>query len=188
MDAVIFHVKGGHLAVQRFARRALRSFGLTPARFDLMKALGDRGMRQSDLWKRLNVVRSVVCEMVRALGRLGWVARVRAPDSRTWTVRLTKVGRAVFERAYDACVENGNVAVAVDAALCEEHLEIDWEQHRLDIIHSCDTLDAAFRAMPWFRGPDLYLWDPEDYYFMLTDAEDRDGDLPFVDTLDLAEA
>ena len=67
MDAVMFEVKGAHLAMQGFGRRMLRRFGLTPARFDLMNAVAARGMKQSDLWKRLNVVRSVICEMLRSL-------------------------------------------------------------------------------------------------------------------------
>ena len=182
MDAVIFHVKAAHLASQRFGRRVMRKLGLTPARFDLMNALRAGGMKQSDLWKRLNVVRSVVSEMLQALRRLGWVKRVRAPDSRTWLVELTRVGREVFARAYDEWVESGRAALHVDAALCRGHVEGDVDRHRLEIIYGCQTLDEAFRGMPWSRGADdLYVWNPEDYYFWLTDADERDGRLPFAD-------
>jgi DNA-binding MarR family transcriptional regulator len=181
MDAVFFRVKAGHLASQRFGRRLLRASGLTPARFDLMHAIGRRGAKQSDLWKRLNVVRSVISEMLRALGKLGWIARVRAPDSRTWLVRLTRRGRETFERAYDEWVDSGIVKVRVDAALCEGHVELDAEAKRVEVILASRTLDAAFRAIPRFRGPDLYFWDPADYYGWLTDAEERFSDLPFAD-------
>jgi DNA-binding MarR family transcriptional regulator len=181
MDAVFFQVKGAHLASQRFGRRVLRRLGLTPARFDLMNAVGRSRMKQSELWKRLNVVRSVICEMLRALRQLGWIKRVRAADSRTWLVELTRRGRDLFERAYDEWVESGVAAVHVDAALCEGHVEIDAEAKRLEILYACDALDWAFRAMPWFRGPDLYLWNPEDYCYWLTDADERDSDLPFAD-------
>ena len=183
MDAVIFRVKHAHLGCQRFARRLLRSLGLTPARFDLMHALGGRGMRQSDLWKRLDVTRSVVSEMVGALCELGWVKRVRAVDSRTWLVQLTRAGRALFDHAYREFVESAKVTLHVDAALCSGHVELDAGMRRLEIIHACDTLDVAFRALPWFRGPDLYFWNPEDYYFLLSDADERFGDLPFADDL-----
>ena len=160
----------------------MRKLGLTPARFDLMNALRACGMRQSDLWKQLNVVRSVVSEMLLALRRLGWVKRVRAADSRTWLVQLTRLGRAVFARAYEEWVESGRAALHVDAALCEGHIEVDVEAKRLAMIYGCQTLDSAFRAMPWCRGgKDLYVWNPEDYYFLLTDAEERDGKLPFAD-------
>jgi DNA-binding MarR family transcriptional regulator len=181
MDAVFFHVKGAHLASQRFGRRVLRRFGLTPARFDLMNAVARRSAKQNDLWKRLNVVRSVISEMLRSLRELGWITRVRAADTRTWVVQLTPKGRRLFDRAYDAWVESGNATVAVDAALCEQHVELDVEAKRLGVIYACRAIDAAFRAMPRSDGPDLYFWDPEDYYHRLTDAEERFSDLPFAD-------
>ncbi len=124
MDAVLFELKRGQLSAARFARRALREFELTPARFDLMNAIGARGARQCDLWRRLNVVRSVVSEMVGALLELQWVKRVRAADGRTWLVSLTRRGREVFERAYARWVESGDVAVHVDAVLVESPLRV----------------------------------------------------------------
>lgn len=181
MDAVFFRVKGAHLASQRFGRRLLRSQGLTPARFDLLHAIGPRGASQSDLWKQLNVVRSVICEMLRALEELRWIRRTRAADSRTWRVHLTKRGLELFERAYDAWVDSGVVTLHVDAALCEGHVQLDVEAMRLRLLYGCDALDAAFRAMPSHRGPSLYFWDPEDYYPWLTDAEERFSDIPFAD-------
>ena len=156
MDAVMFRVKAAHLASQRFGRRLLRGFGLTPARFDLMNALGRDGMRQSELWKQLNVVRSVISEMLGALLELGWVKRSRAPDGRTWRVQLTKAGRDVFERAYDRWVESGDVALAMDAALCGRHVELDADRKRLELIDACDTLDAEFRGIPWGHGGHVY--------------------------------
>src|SRR5579885_110792 len=92
MDAVMFHVKAAHLAAQRVGRSLVRKYGLTPARFDLLNALRGKGMRQCDLWRRLNVVRSVVSEMIAALLELRWVKRVRAADGRTWLVQLTQRG------------------------------------------------------------------------------------------------
>ena len=182
MDAVMFHAKAAHLAAQRVGRRLLRGYGVTPARFDLMNALGVRGMKQSDLWRRLNVVRSVVCEMVRALRELGWVKRVRAADGRTWLVQLTQRGRAIFERAYAGCVENGDATAYMDAGLTSGYAELDASRYRNEFIFACDALDAAFRVTPWFEGACLYGWHPEDYWTWLTDADDRTGTekIPFV--------
>src|SRR5690349_980733 len=84
MDAVMFDVKAAHLALQRVGREFAHPYGMTVARFDLMNALGGKGMLQKDLWKLLQVTRSVVCEMVQSLMEKGWVKRVRAADSRTW--------------------------------------------------------------------------------------------------------
>ena len=180
MDAVMFHLKGAHLAAQRVGRGLLRRFGLTPARFDLMHAVAATGMRQSDLWKRLGVVRSVVCEMVRSLEVLGWVKRVRAVDSRTWTVQLTRRGREVFERAYARWVESGDASLYMDAALTGGHVESDAQEKRLHMIYACDDVHAAFRTQPGFFAPELYPWHPEDYYFMLTNPDEPPGRIPFV--------
>ena len=177
----MFEVKAAHLAAQRLGRGLLRTFGLTPARFDLMNALGQKGMKQSDLWRRLNVVRSVVCEMVRSLEELAWVKRVRAADGRTWLVQLTRRGRELFERAYQQWVETGIVAQHLDEALVEGHLELDAEEKRLELIYPCRALQEWFRTRPFLRGPDLYCWYPEEYCYWLTNAEDRCAEIPFVD-------
>lgn len=181
MDAVMFEVKGTHLAFQRAGRSFLREYGLTPARFDLLNALGRDGIRQSDLWKRLNVVRSVVSEMVRALQALSWVKRVRAADGRTWLVMLTRRGRDVFERAYAECVENGDVNVSVDAALTNGHVELDAMRYREELIGVCGHVQAMFRTTPWFRGRDLYVVDIEEYCYWLTWPGEPPGETPFVD-------
>ncbi len=176
----MFEVKATHLAVQRVGRGILRPHGLTVARFDLMNALGDNGMKQSDLWKRLNVVRSVICEMVRALMELGWVKRVRAADSRTWLVMLTRLGRQVFRRAFDEHVESGNVAVLMDYGLAREHAESDTQKSREELWWHLTSLQVTFRTMPWWRGDDLYWGDPEDYWHWLTWPGELAGEVPFV--------
>jgi DNA-binding MarR family transcriptional regulator len=183
MDAVMFQLKGAHLAVQRVGRGLLRRHGLTPARFDLMNALGRDGMKQSDLWRRLDVVRSVVCEMVAALERLGWVERVRAErDRRTWIVRLTARGRAVFEGAYGRWVETGDVTLFMDEAISDGLVEADALHQREVLFPTLRYVMRVLAVRRPFRGPALYPWDPEDYYFWFADTELTPGpeDLPFV--------
>ncbi len=176
----MFKVKGAHLAVQRVGRRLLRRFGLTPARFDLMNALGRKGMKQNILSLRLDVVRSAVCEMVDALEGLGWVKRVRAADSRTWLVMLTRRGRIVFFRAYRRLVKTGDVAVHMDYGLARGHAEVNVLDVRNGFLHVCDAVQDVFRTRRSFRGPDLYVWQPQDYYFMLGEPGDPTYDVPFV--------
>ncbi len=180
MDAVLFAMKKGHLSATRFSRRALKPFALTPARFDLMHAIG-RGARQCDLWRRLNVVRSVISEMLAALLELEWVQRVRAEDGRTWLVSLTERGREVFERAYDHWVESGEVAVYVDSVLVDGHIEIDPEKHRIGLIMKMSNF---VERLGWWLGgaPSLYMWDPEDYYFWFAEMNPpwTCGEVPFV--------
>ena len=179
MDAVMFETKATHLALQRVGRRMLQRYGITPARFDLMNAIGLEGLRQSDLWKRLNVVRSVVSEMVRALEALGWVRRIRAADARTWRVKLTRLGRELFLRAFDECVENGNAAVTMDFGLAQGHVESTHHVREVYLWH-CTTISAVFRTMPWFRGDSLYCDDPEDYYHWLVEPGESGSDIPYA--------
>ena len=180
MDAVMFHLKGAHLAAQRVGRRLLRGFAMTPARFDLMNALGPNGMKQSDLWRRLNVVRSVVCEMVRALGAIGWVKRVRAADGRTWLVQRTRRGTRVFEGGFAERVESGDATVHLDFAVTHGYVENDAMRIRNDLVWVCDGMMCTLRMGPPFRGPDLYDWRPEDYAFWLVEKDDFATEVPFV--------
>ena len=180
MDALLFEMKRGQLSAARMARRALQPFELTPARFDLMNAIGDRGARQCDLWRQLNVVRSVVSEMIGALLELGWVRRVRAADSRTWLVSLTKRGHEVFERAYQRWVESGDVGVHIDAVLVNRHYESDPEATRAAIMAAMSSFIAEFG---WFSHDErwLYRCDLEDYYFLFADETIRwSPGVPFV--------
>ena len=181
----MFHVKAAHLAAQRAGRSLVRKYGLTPARFDLLNALRGKGMRQCDLWRRLHVVRSVVSEMIAALLELRWVKRVRAADGRTWLVLLTQRGLAIIERAYAACVDNGDATMLMDAGLTGGHVELDAQQKRLDLIFTCEAISEMFRTAPRFYSRDLYTWHPEDYWMWLTDPNDRTGGekVPFVDEL-----
>ena len=186
MDAVMFAVKGAHLAVQRFGRamvRRSRAVGMTPARFDLMNALGRWGMQQSELWKRLNVVKSVVSEMVTALGALGWVERLHdSSDRRTWLVRLTARGRDVFARVCAQWVDSGDATLTIDASLANGFVEIDAWQARTELVEACEKLSGTFRTRPPFVGADLYLWCWEDIYArfaVVGEALERDA-VPFV--------
>jgi DNA-binding MarR family transcriptional regulator len=181
MDAVLFEMKRAHLGAARFARRVLRPYGLTPARFDLMTAIGSRGARQCDLWRRLNVVRSVISEMMKALLALEWVRRTHATDGRTWRVVWTDLGRAVYERANAERVLSGDVGVHVDAALVERSYERDPEPTRIELIIVALNLLYEFGWKQ--RDHDsLYIWDPEETYHWFAEMNPpwTCGDVPFV--------
>lgn len=180
MDAVLFEMKRAQLSGARFARRTLKPYALTPARFDLMNAIGPRGARQCDLWRQLNVVRSVISEMLSSLLELAWVKRVRAADGRTWLVMWTRLGRAVYERANSECVLNGNVGVHVDAVLVDRDYERDPEPKRIALIYALADFVAEFGW--WLEDADsLYISDPEEYYHWFADTElPWFGKVPFV--------
>jgi len=92
MDDVPFGVKRAHLALNCWALAQLKKFGVTPARFDLMRLIYERNYRwaQSELRNRLGVARATISKMVRALVKLGWITReVNRVDRRTLDCVLT---------------------------------------------------------------------------------------------------
>ena len=178
----MFDVKAAHLALQRVGREFAHPYGMTVARFDLMNALGSKGMLQKDLWKLLEVTRSVVCEMVHSLMELGWVKRVRAADSRTWLVMLTARGRERFQRIFEETVNNGEVATHMECGLKRGTGNVvDTLPVRERLLWDCGGIIEAYRTRPCYRGESLYMNDPEEYYFMLTTPEEGTwGQVPFV--------
>jgi len=128
MDDVFFGAKRVHLAVNRWAARILKEFGLTPARFDLMRLIYQHGYRLSQdlLRHRLGVARSTTSRMVRALEALGFVTReVDELDRRTLVCVLTYEGRRATAAVLSALVWPRVIAEAVDDALRADPLVKD---------------------------------------------------------------
>ena len=160
MDAIVFEMKKAHLAGARFGRFLLKPFGgkLTPARFNLMLALRGQHMRQSDLWKLLGVVRSVVSEMLDSLHDLKWVKAIRAADGRTRLISLTRLGRALIDAAFDQCIRNGSFPCEVNRALEGPTAEKDPNTERFKASRIAVKLVKYF-GWPWNEEHDIYIWD-----------------------------
>jgi DNA-binding MarR family transcriptional regulator len=173
MDAVFFSMKRAHLGGERMGRALLDGYGLTPARFDLLNTIADcaKPMKQSELWKRLGVVRSAVCEMLKVLEKLAFVTRRRAKDSRTWIVELTKRGREFAKRAYDGLINEGEATGYVDKIITCDQIEGDPVSRR-------HTLTGFFFEIGRMlgnrvrRNADLYPWNIEEFYAQLTTPEE----------------
>ena len=155
---------------------------MTVARFDLMNALGTNGMLQKDLWKLLEVTRSVVCEMVHSLMEIGWVKRVRAADSRTWLVMLTVKGKELFQRIFQETVNNGEVATHMECGLARGSGKVvNTLPVRERLLWDCGGITEAYRTRPAYRGESLYMSDPEEYAYSLTTVEEGTwGPVPFI--------
>jgi DNA-binding MarR family transcriptional regulator len=189
MDAVFFSMKRAHLGGQRLGRRFLKEFELTPARFDLLNTIVDceEPMTQTELWKRLGIVRSAVCEMVKVLEKLGILKRDRAPDSRTWIVRLTELGKKLQREAYDVLINNG-IATQWTDSLITLRTESDPMplRHRWTQVFFSIGAELGNRVR---RNTDLYTWDIEELYTSLIRPEDGEtwGDVPWMDDEWIAE-
>ena len=106
MHTIPFNAKRTFLTFLNQTRRLHASVGLTPARFDLLNAIGrprpnDRFDRpyefQRVIRQKLGVSASVVSRMVAALERVGLVVRERScVDRRLCIVKFTERGRAVM--------------------------------------------------------------------------------------------
>ena len=138
MDDVFFQMKRSHLAVNRWALLKLREFGVTPARFDLMRMIYFRNYRwaQSELRSALGVARATISVMVRALVKLGWITReVNQFDRRTRDCVLTYEGRKIVASVMSALVWPKVIAKIVDVALGgkveEERKSVEWLARRL---------------------------------------------------------
>ena len=192
MDAFFFAMKRAHLGWERLGRNLLKPEKLTPARYDLLNTIVDceangELMTQAELWKRLGVVRSAICEMVMELVELKLLTRTRAPDKRTWIVRMTELGKKLQKSAYDDLNNNG-IATGWADSLMTDRLDIDpmpirhhWSQVFFNI-----GADLGNRVR---RNRDLYCWDIEELYASLIRPEDGEtwGDVPWMDEKWIAE-
>ena len=91
-----------NIEIQQVLRRRLRSqFGMTLARFDYMAQVYryENGLSMRALSNYLMVTGGNVTGLTRELQKEGWVTRELDPDDRrSYLVRLTPLGREVFER------------------------------------------------------------------------------------------
>ncbi|HEX4515523.1 MAG TPA: MarR family transcriptional regulator [Polyangiaceae bacterium] len=179
-------MKRAHLGWERLGRKFLKEFTLTPARYDLLNTIvdceaNDERMTQAELWKRLGVVRSAVCEMVKELVEKSILTRERAADSRTWIVRLTNLGKKLQREAY-AELNNNGIATQWADSLMMDRKNIDpmpvryqWTQTFFSI-----GADLGNRVR---RNQHLYTWDIEELYTSLIAPEDGEtwGDVPWMD-------
>ncbi len=181
MDAMFLAVKQAHLAVNVFARRLLKAVGLTPARFDLLTLLSDRGVEgdwtQSEVREVLGVARSTLSEMLDAVEELGWVKRERNPfDRRTWFVSLTKKGLELIRNAFDRFVGSGDVTMHVDSFMAQGDPEVDPFPSWYETIGMARAIAATFGR----GGGEIYMYDPDDYLGWLVDESLGSDLVPWV--------
>ncbi len=148
MDEVFFGLKRGHLAATRFSARLLFKFGLTPARFDLLRLVlhsGAAGMSQAYLRARLGVARSTVSRMLRALEQLGLVERdATSFDRRSRTCKLTVEGRSRVMAVMGELITTFVVAHAIDEALRCGRTDADPKRERAAAETICLGLVVGF--------------------------------------------
>ena len=120
MDDTFFGLKRGYYASLSLTRGALRIYGLTPARYDVLFAIDARAgaTRQSELRKILGIARSTMTRILSRMRELGLITRTRA-DGRSWQLAITKDGLMRLRAAHWELVLEGLVPLAVQSALAQ---------------------------------------------------------------------
>jgi DNA-binding MarR family transcriptional regulator len=122
MHTLGFALKRGFQSWLRQARALLRTYGITPARYDMLFAIDDAPggvLLQSALRPRLGVTAPTISTMLTSLEDLGLVRRaVYVRDRRERVVRLTMKGKRCLVAAEYELVTSGAVDLAFDCALC----------------------------------------------------------------------
>jgi DNA-binding MarR family transcriptional regulator len=110
MHRIFFSVKRVHLRVIEIGKGLLAEYGLTPARFDMLRVVLEHepyGLLQSRMRALLGVSGATVSRMLKALENLGFVTRTpHATDRRNLLIELTDYGWTTMDNAMCALVWN----------------------------------------------------------------------------------
>jgi len=160
MHRAIWAVKRAHWWTWKKARRLLRALGkalLTPARFDVLFALEERGgrMMQKSLRGVLNVVGSTMSEMLGDLESKGFVTRgSRSKAGRS--VEISEKGRKAISTSFMAYMEvDETIGEAFGGAWFGDSCArlLIWERVCRRVRHACG--DTQFkRAFGWIQESD----------------------------------
>ncbi len=116
---------------ERFSGESVRRHGLTHAQFDIVATLGNTpGMSYKELGERTLITKGTLTGVIERLEQKGLVIRERNnDDKRSFFVRLTAAGEAVFREVFPQVVAHGKQLFA-------NYSNTDF-----------DALDAALRKL-----------------------------------------
>ena len=164
MNAIFFGCKRAFHGCLRVARQLLSGFDLTPARFDMLTAVGqdkNEGCTQRELRTRLGVSAATISRMLRSLEELGLVSgqRHEQGDRRTRWLKLTSKGLSCIRRATRRIVNSGAAQFAVDSALTKGHFD---ESPCLQEMDRAETIFDLLRQGFGDFATLYYSWNPDD--------------------------
>jgi DNA-binding MarR family transcriptional regulator len=160
MHRAIWAVKRAHwwtwMKARKLLRQSARRPTLTPARFDVLFVLSERGrMMQRSLRRVLGVMGSTMSEMLGDLEKRGFVARGKRSRAGR-SVELTKAGDDALSNAFYAYMElDDAIGSAFGGAWFGDSCArlLIWERVCRRVRHACG--DTQFkRAFGWIQEPD----------------------------------
>ncbi len=94
---------------ERYSGESVRQYGLTHAQFDIIATLGNTsGMNYKELGERTLITKGTLTGVIERLEQKGLVLRERSlDDKRSYFVRLTDSGDAVFRDVFPKVVDHG---------------------------------------------------------------------------------
>jgi MarR family 2-MHQ and catechol resistance regulon transcriptional repressor len=94
---------------ERFSRDHVRTHGLTHAQFDIIATLGNtNGMSYKELGDKTLITKGTLTGVIERLEQKGVVERCRSTDDkRSFSVRLTARGEAVFDEVFPSMMVQG---------------------------------------------------------------------------------
>ncbi|WP_373896846.1 MarR family winged helix-turn-helix transcriptional regulator [uncultured Massilia sp.] len=94
---------------ERLTAAPVRRFGLTHAQFDIIATLGNTpGMSYKQLGERTLITKGTLTGVIERLEQKGIVERARSSaDKRSFSVRLSPAGDALFRQVFPAVVAHG---------------------------------------------------------------------------------
>ncbi|HEY0065274.1 MAG TPA: MarR family transcriptional regulator [Telluria sp.] len=94
---------------ERFSGESVRRSGLTHAQFDIIATLGNTpGMTYKELGEKTLITKGTLTGVIERLESKGLVLRERCPeDKRSFYVRLTADGEAMFDTVFPVVVAHG---------------------------------------------------------------------------------
>lgn len=94
---------------ERYSGESVRQYGLTHAQFDIIATLGNTsGMNYKELGERTLITKGTLTGVIERLEQKGLVMRERSlDDKRSYFVRLTESGEAVFREVFPKVVDHG---------------------------------------------------------------------------------
>ena len=94
---------------ERYSSESVRQYGLTHAQFDIIATLGNTsGMNYKELGERTLITKGTLTGVIERLEQKGLVLRERSlDDKRSYFVRLTDSGDAVFRDVFPKVIDHG---------------------------------------------------------------------------------
>ncbi len=188
MHALLFRLKRAFHRSLAHVRPLIAEFGLTPARFDMMKVIQDGSsghfVRQSSIRRALGVSAPTVSRMLKSLETLGLVVRMAYCDKRERLVALTDEGRRRFDAAVLELLLSGAMDLSFAGALTSTD---DWphrEEHARQALARLDSIregfrdraeDYLYRVTRWFCPGHFTQRRPDGAFYEKIEADDCAG-------------